>query len=96
MWKTETKTLDRLLTGDFFFLIVSYGRPQDNAGNLSHPRAWIIHELRGAVTYTHVALSERRGLVVGCLYFEIEGQSWVLENANPGLIKNWRIGPLDK
>ena len=31
---------------------------------------------------------EQRGLAVGCLYLDIEGQSWLLDNVNGGFVEN--------
>ena len=34
---------------------------------------------------------ERRWLVVSCLYLDIEGQSWLLDNFDRDLLKNDRL-----
>ena len=39
---------------------------------------------------------ERRGAIVGCLYLEIEGQSWLVDTVDRGLMKIDQLGCLTK
>ena len=39
---------------------------------------------------------ERRGVAMGCLYFEIEGQSCLMGSVDQGLTKNRQIDLLDR
>ena len=39
---------------------------------------------------------DRRAVTMGCLYLEIEGQSYLLDNVDQGLMKNTRIDLLDR
>ena len=94
VWKTETKTLDRLPTGQNIILRVFDGRPQDNAGNLSRRRAWINMNSSALSPALVWPCSERRGLVVGFLRVLIEGQTWLLDNADQGLIMVDQLGRL--
>ena len=72
------------------------GRPQDNTSNLSRPRTWIemnSSPLSPALTWP---CPERRGVTMGCLYLEIEGQSCLVGSVDQGLMKNGRIYLLDR
>ena len=60
VWKTETKTLNRLQRGKKKSVLMSGfdGRPQDNITNIHlTPKGMDADELFSAVTYTHVTLS---------------------------------------
>ena len=39
---------------------------------------------------------ERRGVTLGCLYLEIEGQSCLVDSVDQGLMKNSQIDLLDR
>ena len=39
---------------------------------------------------------EPRGVVIGCLYLEIEGQSWLVGGVDQGLMKTRQIDWLDR
>ena len=73
--KTETKTLHRLPTGEKQNLRGCGGRPQNNTSNLSRPRAWIEMDSSALSPTLMWPCPERRGVTMGCLYLEIEGQS---------------------
>ena len=70
-------------------------RPQDNTSNLSRPRAWI--EMNSSTLSPLMRpCSERRGVTMGCLYPEIEGQSCLVGSVDRGLVKNRHIDLLDR
>ena len=61
--------------------------PQDSKGNLSRPRACInMNPLALSPAFTWVSPG-RGGLVVGCLYLDIERQSWLVDNVDRGLMQ---------
>ena len=39
---------------------------------------------------------ERGGVAIGCLYLEIEGQSWLVGGVDQGLMKTTQIDLLDR
>ena len=45
------------------------------------------HKLFGAISYVLVALSGTNRVAVGCFYVEIEGQPWLLDNVDRGMLK---------
>ena len=52
-------------------------------------------KLFSAVTYTHVACLEQRGVTMDCLYLEVEGQSCLVGSVDQGLMKNRHVDLLD-
>ena len=96
LWDTETKSLGRPPTANNGILSRLGGRPQDNAGNLSCPRAWI-HKNSSALSPTSMwPCAERRGFAVDCLDLDIGRQSLLLGNVDGGLINQLQVGPLDQ
>ena len=71
------------------------GRPLDKTSNLSRPRAWIMESSALSPTLMWPC-PERRGVTMGCLYLEIEGQSCLLDDVDQGLMKNRQIDLLDR
>ena len=59
-------------------------RPQDNTTNLSRPRAWMKMNSPALSPTLMRPCPERRGVIVGCLYLEIEGQSCLVDNVGRG------------
>ena len=92
VWKTQTRTLDCLPAGKKNNLSGLDERPQNSAGNLSRPKAWINMNSSTLLPSLMWPCPERRALVVGCLDLEIEGQSWSLDNIDGGLMEIDKLG----
>ena len=72
------------------------GRPQDNTSNLLRPRA-LIEMNSSALSPTLMwPCPERRGVTMGCLYLEIEGQSCLVGSVDQGLMKDRQNDLLDR
>ena len=71
-------------------------RPQDNTSNLSRPRASIEMNSSALSPTLMWPCLERRGVTMGCLYLEIEGQSCLVGSVDYGLMKNRQTDLLDR
>ena len=72
------------------------GRPQDITSNLSHPRAWIEMNSSALSTTLMWPCPEQRGVTMGCLYLDIEGQSCLVGSVDQGSMKNRQIDLFDR
>ena len=72
------------------------GKPQDNTSNLSRPRVWIEMNSSALSPTLMWLCPERRGVTMGCLLLEIEGQSCLAGRVDPSLMKNRQINLLDR
>ena len=71
------------------------GRPQDKTSNLSCSRAWIGINSSALSPTLMRPCPERRGVTLGCVYLELEGQSCFVGIAGQGLKKTRQIDLLD-
>ena len=64
------------------------GRQQDNTSNLSRPRAWIEINSSALSPTLMWPCPEQKGVTMGCLYLEVQGQSCLVGSVDQGLMKN--------
>ena len=72
------------------------GRPQDNASILSRHRSWIKMNSSQCHLHSRSLVPEHRGVIVGYLELELEGQSCLVDDVDRGFMKIDQLGHMTK